>query len=282
MLFYKIAAEHKDKLWKKIWRRYPKGWCLKSRWILSHLNEKWDMQCLIYTVYYIYYILIENRFSNIILSQGKNCFKSRPRKLLYPQVFHPIESQALRSYPKPWTKISNPITLSFPNQFQMIYKPSTWTSMQIPIVAPPQNFPIPKHCKWSCKSSCKGSFSGKCVCFFGREPGMQPISAYDSRTKVQLMIHCAGNCSLPTEWIAVAATSLHCFSFEFVLRSKSVANCDWTRGQLVYEMKAKIRPKWGKRWVEKPFGWRQIAFCNGKHQPRMSQLHGEQNKSLIK
>lgn len=111
---------------------------------------------------------------------------------------------------------------------------------------------------------------------------MQPISAYDSRTKVQLMIHCAGNCSLPTEWIAVAATSLHCFSFEFVLRSKSVANCDWTRGQLVYEMKAKIRPKWGKRWVEKPFGWRQIAFCNGKHQPRMSQLHGEQNKSLIK
>jgi len=84
-----------------------------------------------------------------------------------------------------------------------------------------------------------------------------------------------GNCSLPTEWIAVAATSPHCFSFEFVLRSKSVANCDWTGGQLVYETKAKIRPKWGSggwAWVGKPFGWRQIAFCNGKHQPPM---HGE-------
>lgn len=124
------------------------------------------MQCLIYTVYYIYYILIENRFSNIILSQGKNCFKSRPRKLLYPQVFHPIESQALRSYPKPWTKISNPITLSFPNQFQMIYKPSTWTSMQIPIVAPPTKFSHPEALQMKLQIKLQGHVFGEMCVFF--------------------------------------------------------------------------------------------------------------------
>jgi len=126
------------------------------------------MQCLIYTVYYIYYILIENRFSNIILSQGKNCFKSRPRKLLYPQVFHPIESQALRSYPKPWTKISNPITLSFPNQFQMIYKPSTWTSMQIPIVAPPTKFSHPEALQMKLQIKLQGLVFGE-MCVFVEE-----------------------------------------------------------------------------------------------------------------
>lgn len=123
-----------------------------------------------------------------------------------------------------------------------------------------------------------------CVFILGR--GMQPISAYDSRTKVQLMIHCGGNCSLlphtqnthsthstHVEWIAVAATNDESSLFQFRVRFVVEKCCKTVTGRgaespgkLVYEMKAKIRPTRGSGWMGwgKPFGWRQIAFCIGK------------------